>query len=167
MDFDYKQIIKKSININGKTDLKMRFGLDFGYSNDVAALIACIVDEKNMRIWIFDEFYKVGQTNMMLADMIRYKGFNKEVIRCDSAEPKSIDELKYYGINRAVASLKGKDSIRQGISRLQDYKIIVHSSMPFIYSANISHSFSHSIFPNFQIDDKPIRVISFHCFINI
>lgn len=127
MDFDYKQIIKKSININGKTDLKMRFGLDFGYSNDVAALIACIVDEKNMRIWIFDEFYKVGQTNMMLAEMIRYKGFNKEVIRCDSAEPKSIDELKYYGINRAVASLKGKDSIRQGISRLQDYKIIVHS----------------------------------------
>ena len=59
--------------------------------------------------------------------MIRYKGYNKEVIRCDSAEPKSIDELKYYGINRAVASLKGKDSIREGISRLQDYKIIVHS----------------------------------------
>ena len=125
MDFDYKEIIKKSVNINGKTDLKIRFGLDFGYTNDVAALISCIVDEKNMRIWIFDEFYKVGQTNLMLANMLKYKGYGKEVIRCDSAEPKSIDELKYYGITRAVAALKGKDSIRQGIGRLKDYKIIV------------------------------------------
>jgi phage terminase large subunit len=128
MDFNYKEIIRKSVNINGKTNLKMRFGLDFGYTNDVAALIACIVDEDNKRIWIFDEFYKVGQTNLMLADIIRYKGYSKEVIRCDSAEPKSIDELKYYGITRAVSALKGKDSIRQGIGRLQDYKIIVHPS---------------------------------------
>lgn len=128
MDFDYKEIIKKSVNINGKTKLKLRFGLDFGYANDVAALISCIIDEDNRRIWIFDEFYKVGQTNMMLANVIKYKGYAKEVIRCDSAEPKSIDELKYYGITRATAALKGKDSIRQGIGRLQDYKIIVHSS---------------------------------------
>lgn len=128
MDFDYKEVIKKSININGKSSLKMRFGLDFGYSNDVAALVSCIVDEENRRIWIFDEFYKVGQTNMMLANMIRYKGYSKEVIRCDSAEPKSIDELKYFGIRRAVAAQKGKDSIRQGIGRLQDYKLIVHPS---------------------------------------
>lgn len=128
MDFNYKEVIKKSININGKSSLKMRFGLDFGYSNDVAALISCIVDEENRRIWIFDEFYRVGQTNMMLADMIRYKGYSKEIIRCDSAEPKSIDELKYFGIRRAVAAQKGKDSIRQGIGRLQDYKLIVHPS---------------------------------------
>lgn len=128
MDFDYKEIIKKSININGKTDLKIRFGLDFGYTNDVAALISCIVDEENMRIWIFDEFYKVGQTNMMLANMLKYKGYAKEVIRCDSAEPKSIDELKYFGIQRAIAAVKGKNSIKQGIGRLRDYKLIVHSS---------------------------------------
>lgn len=126
LDFNYKEIIRSSLNINGQTHLQMRFGLDFGYTNDVAALIACIVDEKNMRIYIFDEFYKTGQSNMMLSEVIRYKGFNKEVIRCDSAEPKSIDELKYFGITKATAALKGKDSIRQGINRLQDYKIIVH-----------------------------------------
>ena len=62
----------------------------------------------------------------MLAEMLHYKGYQKEIIRCDSAEPKSIDELKYYGINGARAALKGKDSIRQGISRLKDYKLIVH-----------------------------------------
>lgn len=126
MNFDYKDIIRKSVNVNGKTNLKMRFGLDFGYTNDVAALVSCIVDEENLRIYIFDEFYKVGQTNKMLAEMLHYKGYQKEIIRCDSAEPKSIDELKYYGINGARAALKGKDSIRQGISRLKDYKLIVH-----------------------------------------
>lgn len=128
MDFDYKNIIRKSVNINGKTPLKLRFGLDFGYTNDVAALVSCIVDEERMVIYIFDEFYKVGQTNKMLADVIRYKGYSKEVIRCDAAEPKSIDELKYFGILKAMAATKGKDSIRQGISRLKDYKIIVHPS---------------------------------------
>ena len=128
MDFDYKNIIRKSVNINGKTPLKLRFGLDFGYTNDVAALVSCIVDEERMVIYIFDEFYKVGQTNKMLADVIRYKGYSKEVIRCDAAEPKSIDELKYFGILKAMAAAKGKDSIRQGISRLKDYKIIVHPS---------------------------------------
>ena len=90
--------------------MKLRFGLDFGYTNDVAALLACIVDEKRMTIWIFDEFYRTGQTNMMLADMLRYKGYNKEIIRCDAAEPKSIDELKYFGIRRAVAAAKHKDN---------------------------------------------------------
>lgn len=128
MDFNYKEIIKKSININGKTKLKVRFGLDFGYTNDMAALISCIVDEENMRIWIFDEFYKVGQTNMMLADVIKYKGYAKEVIRCDSSEPKSIDELKYFGIRNAIKAEKGKGSVKQGIGRLKDYKLIVHPS---------------------------------------
>lgn len=126
MEFDYKRIIKNSLNIHGKTHLKIRFGLDFGYTNDVAALIACIVDEKNMIIYIFDEYYQVGMTNKMLAEMLRYKGYDKDVIRCDSAEPKSIDELKYYGIYRAKAAVKGKDSVKQGIGRLRDYKIIVH-----------------------------------------
>ena len=128
MDFNYKDVIRKSVNINGKTDLKLRFGLDFGYTNDMAALIACIIDEENMRIWIFDEFYKVGQTNMMLADVIRYKGYSKEIIRCDSAEPKSIDELKYFDINGAQKAEKGKGSINQGIGRLKDYKLIIHPS---------------------------------------
>lgn len=127
-DFNYKDIIKKSINVRGETKLKIRFGLDFGYTNDMAALISCIVDEDRMVIYIFDEFYKVGQTNMMLANIIKYKGYNKEVIRCDSAEPKSIDELKYYGITRATPALKGNDSVRQGIGRIKDYKIIVHPS---------------------------------------
>lgn len=126
MDFNYKEIIKKSINVNGKTNLKIRFGLDFGYTNDVAALVSCIVDEERMIIYIFDEFYKAGQTNLMLANVIKYKGYAKELIRCDAAEPKSIDELKYYGISRATAALKGKDSVRQGIGRLKDYKIVVH-----------------------------------------
>ena len=126
MEFDYKEIIRQSININGKTKLKIRFGLDFGYTNDMAALICCIVDEENMRIYVFDEFYKVGQTNMMLANMLKYKGYDKEVIRCDHSEPKSIDELKYFGIRNAIKAEKGKGSVKQGIGRLKDYKLIIN-----------------------------------------
>ncbi|WP_317050730.1 terminase large subunit, partial [Clostridium neonatale] len=56
----------------------------------------------------------------------------KEVIVCDSAEPKSIDELKRNGITRAVASIKGRDSIINGIQLLQQYRIIVHPKCRFI-----------------------------------
>lgn len=125
-EFDYKEIVKRSVNINGRTHLKMKYGLDFGYTNDNAALSCSIVDEENMIIWIYDEFYRLGQTNMMLADIIKRKGLIKEEIRCDSAEPKSIDELKYFGVRRAVQATKGKGSVAQGIGRLKDYKIIVH-----------------------------------------
>lgn len=130
MEFDYKKIIKNSLNIHGKTHLKVRFGLDFGYTNDVAAFIACIVDEKKFKIYVFDEFYREGMTNKMLAEQIRYMNYDKELIRCDSAEPKSIDELKWYGILKAKSAKKGKDSVRQGIGRLRDYQIIVHDRCP-------------------------------------
>lgn len=126
LEFDYKQLIKGSVNINGKSPFKVRFGLDFGYTNDPAALVCLLIDEENLRIYVFDEFYKTGQTNMMLADMLKYKGYNKEKIACDSASPKDIDELKYFGISRASKAQKGKGSILNGINKLNDYKIYVH-----------------------------------------
>lgn len=43
---------------------------------------------------------------------------------CDSAEPKSIEELRQGGI-RAVGAVKGKDSVRFGIQWLQQQEIIV------------------------------------------
>ena len=52
-------------------------------------------------------------------------GYKKEKITADSAEPKSIDELRNYGL-KVRASLKGKDSIMHGIQFLQNYKIIIH-----------------------------------------
>ena len=50
----------------------------------------------------------------------------KEVITADSAEPKSIDRLRTLGRRRVRAAQKGKDSILNGIDRIQDYEIIIH-----------------------------------------
>jgi phage terminase large subunit len=65
-------------------------------------------------------------TNSDIASMIKYKGYAKEQIIADSAEPKSIEEIRRAGIPRIKDAAKGKDSIRNGIQLIQDYKIIVH-----------------------------------------
>lgn len=102
------------------------FGLDFGYVNDPNAFVAAGIDEANKIIYVFDEFYIKGLTNDKIAEEIIKRGYSKEVIICDSAEPKSIDELKMHGIRRAKPCVKGKDSILNGINLLQQYKIYVH-----------------------------------------
>ena len=55
-------------------------------------------------------------------------GFGKSTIIADSAEPKSIEELRRAGIVRIKASVKGPDSIIHGIQRIQQYEMIVHPS---------------------------------------
>ena len=102
------------------------FAIDFGYTNDPTALICLFVDSKEDKIYIFDEHYQKGMSNKAIADMIKYKGYEKEVIIADSSEPKSIDELRSLGIRRIKGALKGKDSILSGIQFIQNFKIIVH-----------------------------------------
>ena len=58
--------------------------------------------------------------------MIKEKGYAKERIRADSAEPKSNEELRRAGISRVQPAEKGKDSILHGIAALQEYRMIVH-----------------------------------------
>ena len=103
-------------------------GLDFGYTNDPTAFISSYVDLDNMKIYIFDEHYQRGMLNSDIADMVKYKGFNKSEIIGDSAEPKSLDELRKLGLVRIKPSVKGQGSILQGIQRLQQFEIIVHPS---------------------------------------
>ena len=66
-------------------------------------------------------------SNNDIVKMIKYKGYSKEQIIADSAEPKSIDDIRRQGISRIKPAQKGKDSILNGIQNIQDYKIIVHS----------------------------------------
>lgn len=105
--------------------IKRVFGLDFGYTNDPTALFCALVDRMNFKIYVFDELYEKGLTNAMIAGRIRDLGYEGETIRADSAEPKSIDELRNLGIRRIRAAKKGPDSIRSGIQRIQNYSIII------------------------------------------
>ena len=102
------------------------FGLDFGYTNDETALFCGILDLKAKKLWVFDEMYKKGLSNKDIYNNVVKMGFVKEQIIADSSEPKSIDELKYYGIRRIQGAKKGKDSINNGIQWIQDLEIIIH-----------------------------------------
>lgn len=118
-NFDYMEISKRP-------GMQSVFGLDFGYTNDPTAFIAALVDTKTKELYIYDEHYQKAMTNEDIANMIKYKGYAKEKITADSAEPKSIDDIKRKGIRRIKAAKKGKDSILNGIQNIQDYKIIIH-----------------------------------------
>ena len=100
-------------------------GMDFGYTNDPTAFLIGFIDTNKKEIWIWDELYKKALVNREIATEIESMGYKKEVITCDSAEPKSIEELKQLGL-RAKAARKGKDSIMNGIQFIQDFKIYIH-----------------------------------------
>lgn len=97
-----------------------RRGLDFGYSNDPTAIVDVY---KFNGAFIFDEVcFQKGLSNKQIADILKDKA-NVMTI-ADSSEPKSIDEIRLYGINIKGAN-KGPGSINQGIQFVQDQKISV------------------------------------------
>ena len=106
--------------------MRFVFGLDYGYSHDPTAFIAMAVDPQARVLYIYDEHYEKRMLNSDIANMIVRKGFAKERIRADAAEPKSNDELRRLGIARITAAAKGPDSVRAGIAALQEYTMIVH-----------------------------------------
>lgn len=118
-EFDWREIAQKP-------GIESAFGLDWGYSVDPTAFVAALVDKENHELWIFDEHYQKAMLNNQIAEMIQYKGYAKEKIVADSAEPKSIEEIRRLGINRIIPAVKGKDSILNGIQVLQQFTIYVH-----------------------------------------
>jgi phage terminase large subunit len=97
-----------------------RRGLDFGYSIDPTAIVdiyyyngGYIVDEK---------CYQKGLSNRQIAELLL--DYPSLLVIADSAEPKSIDEVRSYGVN-IIGAVKGKDSVKNGIQTIQDQKISV------------------------------------------
>jgi phage terminase large subunit len=97
-----------------------RVGLDFGYTNDPTAIVAIYYWNG---AYILDELvFQKGMSNKQIADtLINIKSV---LVVADSAEPKSIDEIRSFGIN-IMPTLKGADSVRQGIQQVQDQRIFV------------------------------------------
>ncbi len=102
----------------------IRRGLDFGYSSDPSCFLQFNVNTKHKKIYVFDEFSACELDNEQLANAIRPRMPLYALVKCDSAEPKSIAELNKYKIN-AIPATKGPDSILHGIKWLQGYEIIV------------------------------------------
>ena len=97
------------------------FGLDWGYSNDPTAVVA--VYKNGNDLYVEEVMYDKGLVMKDIADSLNKKGIDKSYeIWCDSSEPRSVEELYRSGFN-AKAVKKGPDSIRFGISVLQNYKL--------------------------------------------
>lgn len=111
--------------VRSRPGIVSTFGLDFGYTNDPSTLFCGLLDQKEKRLFVFDEMYEKGLSNKRIAETVQGMGYGKERITADSAEPKSIDELKSLGL-RVKAAMKGKDSIQNGIQWIQDLEIIIH-----------------------------------------
>ncbi len=97
------------------------FGLDWGYGGDELGLVAVFKEGDNL--YLEELIYEKGMVMKDIADRLEKLGINKSYeIFCDSSEPRSIEELYRYGFN-AKPVKKGPDSIRFGISVLQNYKL--------------------------------------------
>lgn len=120
LEFDPVKLLRSDFS------LEAAFGLDFGFTNDPSAFIAVIVDLRNKRLFIFDEFYKKRLLNNEIAEEIKIRGYSKDEITADCAEAKSIEEIRSYGIGRIKQSSKGKGSVNQGIQYIQQFDIYVH-----------------------------------------
>lgn len=118
-DFNVVELLKQ----NG---IETVFGLDFGYTNDPTALFCGAIDINNKKIYVFDELYEKTLTNFDIAEKIKNMGYGKEKITADSAEPKSIYELKTLGLQRVQSAKKGKDSVNFGIQYIQGFEIIIN-----------------------------------------
>ena len=127
---NWQQLVfdEKQLGVADKTDWQYChfFGLDFGYTNDPSAFVAFAVNQISKELYIYDEHYEKKMLNSDIADMIKKKGFAKERIRADCAEPKSIDDLKRLGISRIAPSVKGNDSVLNGIAQISEYRMFVH-----------------------------------------
>ena len=116
---------KQLLNKDELSHIPSDFGLDYGFINDPSAFMHVKIDEENKRLYILEEYVKKGLTNDKIAEAIKALGYSKEIIRADSAEKKSNQELRNLDIPRVIDVIKGPGSVMQGIQYILQYEIIV------------------------------------------
>ncbi|MEK5038986.1 PBSX family phage terminase large subunit [Sporosarcina sp. FSL K6-3457] len=103
----------------------IRQGIDYGYGPDPLAFVRWHYDKKRNGIYAIDELYDQKVSNRKLAEWILKKGYEKQDMTAESAEPKSNDELRNeHGIKRLKAAIKGPDSVEYGEEWLDDLDFI-------------------------------------------
>lgn len=99
-------------------------GQDFGFATDPACFMRVAYDRKHETIYLLDEIYKRGMSNRQLAEEIKEKGYGNQYLTCDSAEPKSIADLRDMGI-AARACYKAPGCVEYRIKWMQHRKIVI------------------------------------------
>ncbi|MGE8037840.1 PBSX family phage terminase large subunit [Lysinibacillus sp. NPDC093692] len=124
--FDNLQIEKGSITDEMVASFdNIRNGLDYGYGPDPLAFVRWHYDKKRNSIYAIDELYDHKVSNRRLAKWLHEKDYQSDLIRAESAEPKSNDELKNeHGIKKIKPVKKGPDSVEYGEEWLGDLDAI-------------------------------------------
>lgn len=99
-------------------------GLDFGWAVDPLSFLRMSYDRKTDTIYFIDELYRTHMSNTSLAEWIIEKEYNDYMITADSAEPKSITDLRNYGIY-ATACYKRPGAVEYRVKWLQHKKIVI------------------------------------------
>ena len=104
----------------------MSMGMDFGFTNDPTAFVE--VWAQGDDVWIRERIYRTDMTNQDIGRELKNLNIDRrDAIYCDSAEPKSIEELRRMGWNVRPAD-KGKDSVNAGIQLMKTFKLHVEPS---------------------------------------
>ena len=124
---------------------RRRYGLDFGFAIDPLAFVCMHYDRKHERLYIFDEIYQPKLVNAAAARKIQAKITEGSVIRADSADPKSIREMRDYGLN-VYGARKFPDSVDYGIKWLQSLDAIVIDKRrcPHTYKEFVSYEYEQT-----------------------
>jgi len=111
----------------------IRQGLDWGYAAHPACFGRMHLDKTRNKLYIFDEIFGIQLSNKYMAEEIKKKEYHNDEIIADSAEPKSIDDLKDYSI-RITGAVKGPGSVEYGEKWLNDLDelVIDHNRCPNI-----------------------------------
>ena len=104
--------------------ISRNYGLDWGFTNDPTALVEIAVKDNN--IYMNEKVYQTGLTNSDLVKLLMERGVLKyhDEIVADSAEPKSIEDLRRAGF-KMIPCFKGEDSIRKGIDFMKSHNLFV------------------------------------------
>jgi phage terminase large subunit len=100
-------------------------GIDFGYTNDPAVIVE--VGKVGDKLYIHEWLYRTGMTNRDMANFIKQNNLQDTLAFADSAEPKSIEELRQMGC-LVKGAIKGQGSINAGISLIKEYEVFVSES---------------------------------------
>lgn len=126
-DFDIQDVIKPP-DLHTRSKFKIIGGLDFGYVHPWAFYMVAI-NKEDKECYIFDGFSAIGLKNHEVASKIIEMGYNKEKIICENAEPRTVQDLRDYGLRnlKTVKKYKGNSdsSIMQGIKLMMEYKYYI------------------------------------------
>ena len=120
-------------------------GMDFGY-NDPTFFVGAYADKMRYKVYVYFEFCETTMENRKIAGKIITAGFGKSIIRADSEDPRTINELRLLGLNGIRGAKKGAGSVLGGIQKLQDYEIIVHPRCPHMIEALSNYAWAKDKF---------------------